>query len=132
MRIQSLSNDKTQYKQQFCAIGIFGHMNNAKLVTLSRHCEPLKLTGGVKKGEGDLIIINTPLNYEKESELFKSISELLKDYDNKIKIISESLAQKYSDRFVKKHPEGLKINFPIPSFQPKNIGGHCKISFDKF
>lgn len=112
MRVQSINNNN--HKQNFGAIVISGPISDVEKYYLSLQCKLLghTLEGGIKKGVGDVLVINSTKHKTKSEE---TIVGLIKRaaFDNNDKVLVETeykkATNKYAAAYVKKHPQGLQI-----------------------
>lgn len=116
MRVQSINNNNR--KQNFGAIVISGPISDVEKYYLSLQCKLLghNLQGGIKKGVGDVLVINSTKHKTRSEE---TIVGLIKRaaLENNDKVLVETTYKKAANKYVaayeKKHPEGLKIEEPV-------------------
>lgn len=116
MRVQNINNNN--HKQNFGAIVISGPISDAEKYYLSLQCKLLghRLEGGIKKGVGDVLVVNSTKHKTKSEELIVGLIKRAA-FDNNDKVLVETTykkaANKYTSAYEKKHPQGFQIEEPV-------------------
>lgn len=117
MKIQSINNNKNSYQPNFKALVIKGDFPSGQkmlLNTLGEGIAKVSLNGGSIKRIKDFLVLKTVHESKEEHFIFDTISAYLpklEDSKNKsVEVITNEVADTYVKAFLKKHPEGLKIN----------------------